>query len=284
MSLRPRARRTRLTVVSLVIACLVVITVDYEQGANGPLEGLGKVALGVISPLQEAVSKITRPVGDFFSAIGSLPSLKSENERLQQELDQARAQLATQSDATARVAELEELLGFTETIPGEEVAALVISNGVSNFEWSITVDKGSSDGVQVGDAVIASAGLVGHVTRTTGGSAEVQLITDPDSGVSVGVTDVEHSGGVLVGGGENDMKLELLPTSLPAEQLNGKSVETRPYAAGGFSNRYPPGILVGRVSRVLDSSGALSKFVAVQPTVDFSSLSEVLVVLSEAPA
>ena len=283
MALRPRVRRTRLLVVTLISVCLVIITVDYQQGANGPLEGLGRMTLSVITPMQEAVSKITRPVGAFFSAVGSLPTLKEENERLQEELDQARTQLAAQADLAQEVADLRRQLGYAEIIDAPRLPAFVIANGVSNFEWSITIDRGADDGVQPGDPVIASAGLVGRVTRVTGGSADVLLIIDPDSSVAARVEGVDNASGEVSGRGEGDMQMGFIDADVPAEELNGRLVVTSGYSAPGYSNRYPPHVPIGRVSRVLDSSGSLTKYVTVQPTVDFSSLSEVLVVLSETP-
>jgi len=59
VALRSRARSTRLLVVALVSISLVTITVDYRQGDDGPLAALADAALVVISPLQEALSKIS---------------------------------------------------------------------------------------------------------------------------------------------------------------------------------------------------------------------------------
>ena len=67
MALRSRARSTRLLVVTLVSISLVTITVDYRQGDEGPLAAASEAALVVLTPLQEAVSKVTRPIGNFFA-------------------------------------------------------------------------------------------------------------------------------------------------------------------------------------------------------------------------
>lgn len=269
--------------VCLVIACLVVITVDFRQGDKGPLEGIGRTALSVITPFQEAMSKITRPIGDFFSALVSLPSLKKENDELRERNAYLESQLSAAADLQAQVAELEKDLELAEQIGGgEPTGAFVISNGVSNFEWSITIDKGSDDGVQVGDAVVVSAGLVGRVVRVTGGSADVQLITDPDSGVAGRIGDTRETG-VVMGQGERDMKMEGIDAAVPSAQLEGKIVKSVGYRIGDQSNVYPPGIPIGVVSRVLDSAGALSKYVTIAPVVDFSALDVVLVVRSGTP-
>ncbi len=199
MALRSRARSTRLLVVALVSISLVTITVDYRQGDDGALSALGDTALVVISPLQEAVSKVTRPIGNFFSTLVRLPSIRHERDVLRDRVSALETQLAeTQADQT-RLLELEALLGL-ETSLGpkvETVAAQVIANGVSNFEWTITIDQGSSDGIAEDMPVIASAGLVGHVLRVGPDSSVVQLIIDPDSFVA-GRLDVSRQTGLPV--------------------------------------------------------------------------------------
>ncbi len=62
-------------VVVLVSISLAVITLDYREGENGPLAGLGRAALAAMAPLQQAVTTVIRPVGDFFSGLVHLPSL-----------------------------------------------------------------------------------------------------------------------------------------------------------------------------------------------------------------
>ena len=74
---RQRPRSTRLLVVVLVSISLAVITLDYREGQDGPLAGLGRDALAAMAPLQHAVTTVTRPIGDFFSGLAHLPSLET---------------------------------------------------------------------------------------------------------------------------------------------------------------------------------------------------------------
>ena len=60
---------------ALVAASLAIITLDYRQGDAGPLAGMGRAAQTFMAPLQEGVTTVTRPVGDFFSGLAHLPSL-----------------------------------------------------------------------------------------------------------------------------------------------------------------------------------------------------------------
>ena len=111
MALRTRARSTRLLVVALVSISLVTITVDYREGTQGPLASLGDGALAVISPLQEVVSKVTHPIGNFFSTLVRLPSIRHERDVLRERVDALETQLAEGRADQASLAELEALFG-----------------------------------------------------------------------------------------------------------------------------------------------------------------------------
>jgi len=280
VALPSRTRSARLLVLMLVSASLVTITVDYRQGPHGPLAAAGDAALAAISPLQDAVSKVTKPIGNYVSTLVRLPSIRAENEALRARVAELEAQVATSADLAARVSQLEALLGLREELGAlRTVGAQVIANSVSNLEWTITIDKGSSDGVGVDMPVIAPAGLVGHVVRVAPDSAIVRLIIDPDSAVAARL-DVSRATGLLEGQGQRDLRMRLVD---PATEVQpGERVVTAGYRIPGVGGGlYPPGILIGSVSHVLAGEAELEKFVTVRPAVDFSALDMVLVVLSD---
>ncbi|MEX0743429.1 MAG: rod shape-determining protein MreC [Actinomycetota bacterium] len=280
MALRSRARSTRLLVVTLVSASLITITVDYRQGDSGALAAAGDTAIAVIAPLQEAVSKVTDPVGNFFSTLVRLPAIRRENEDLKSRVAELQRVVSETTSDRTRLNEIEALLGLQESFGTriETTAAQVIANGVSNFEWTITIDKGSSDGIQDEMPVVAAAGLVGHVVRVTPSSSIVQLIIDPESFVA-GRLDGSGTTGLLEGEGQGDLRMSQVDPAI--QVLPDERVVTAGYRFGGaFESLYPPNVLVGTVSRVLSEDNALEKFVTVRPAVDFSTLSVVLVVLS----
>ncbi len=280
MALPTRTRGARLLVVTLVCASLATITVDYRQGDRGPLAAAGEAALAVVSPLQEAVSRATKPIGSFLATLVRLPSIRAENERLRARVAELEQQVATSADLAARVEQLEALLGLREQLAGlRTVGARVIANSVSNLEWTITIDAGASDGVAVDMPVVAPAGLVGHVIRVGPDSAVVELIIDPGSSVAARL-DVSRATGLLTGQGERDLRMRLIDPATPVEP--GERVVTAGYRIPGVGGGlYPPGILVGSVSRVLGAEAELEKLVTVRPAVDFSALDVVLVVLGD---
>jgi rod shape-determining protein MreC len=271
MALYGRARRTRLVVVSLVMASLVTITVDYRGGEAGPLAAAGRAALSVVGALQDGVSRVLDPVASWFSGIVRVGSLKEENERLRQQVRELQQERARLMAIELENRQLRDLLDLRGSLGFRGVTARVVGESVSNFEWSVTIDAGSSDGVRKDMAVLSGEGLVGRVVEVAPNTSVVQLIIDPDSAVAARLVNSGETG--LVEGNRNqDLRMELVNPDV--EVLPDEQVVTSGYQGG----LYPPGILIGYVSHVLSQPGMLTKLVAVRPAVDFSSLSFVLVV------
>src|SRR5438093_630871 len=178
MALGGRTRSTRGLVIVLVTISLVTITIDYRQGDSGPLAKIGDAALTIITPLQKAVTSVTRPIGTFFTGLFHSYSLEERVRVLQAQIDAMQTQHIRDLSLEKKYEDLIKLIDLKNTLHLETTGAQVIGSGVSNFEWSITIDKGSSDGIHRGMAVVAAAGLVGNVTQTGPFSSRVTLILD----------------------------------------------------------------------------------------------------------
>jgi rod shape-determining protein MreC len=275
---RQRPRSTRLLVVALVSISLAVITVDYRQGDAGPLAGVGSGAKAVMAPMQRAVTTVTEPIGDFFSGLAHLPSLANENDRLTEENDALRGQLASDAYEQEQYQGLLDLMELRGSLDPTSVPALVIANGISNFEYTITIDKGSSDGIEQDQPVATgfpgSPMLVGRVVHVSPDSADVRLIIDRDYAVAATVEGTEEAG-LVEGQGDQDLRMSLVE---PGTLIEGdESVFTQGYEVNGEAGLYPPGMLIGQVSRTIEAENVTQEYVEVRPAVDFETLQFVLV-------
>jgi rod shape-determining protein MreC len=276
MALYRRTRSTRLLVVTLVLASLITITVDYRGGHGGPFEVAGRATQTVVSALQGAVSTVLRPVGSFFSGLAHIGSLQSTNKRLQARIQQLEQQQAHNISLERQNAELLALLKLQNALGMKGVAAVVIGQTVGNFEWAITINRGSSDGVKVDAPVVSGDGLVGHVVEVAPNSSIIQLVIDPDSAVA-GRLSGSGQTGLIVGERNQDLQMQLV--SPDAKVSPSEQIVTAGYMVPGQGqgSLYPPEIVIGTVSHVYQQNGGLTKIVAVRPAVDFSSLETVLV-------
>jgi rod shape-determining protein MreC len=277
MAVIRRARSTRLLVVSLVMASLITITIDFRGGQSGPLELAGRAALTVIGPLQDAVSRVMGPVASFLSGLARIGSLEEENRRLQAEIEQLE-QLAGQRVSMEReLTRLRRLLDLNDQLGVTGVAASVIGRSPSNFEWSITINVGSAEGVKRGHPVVSGEGLVGRVTQVSLHWSSVELLIDPHASVAARLAGSGETG-LLTGQREDPLTMDLVNPD--AKVAAGEQVLTSGYDGG----LYPPGILIGFVALVYTTPGSLEKSIQVRPAVDFTSLEVVEVVLKARPA
>jgi rod shape-determining protein MreC len=285
MVTRQRPRSTRLLVVALVSVSLAVITLDYRQRDSGPLAGLGDAAKAAMAPMQQAVTTVTEPIGDFFSGLAHLPSLADENERLKTDVAALQAQIRTDGYERSQYEDLLDVLELSQTLDPPVVAAVVISNGISNFEYTITIDKGSSDGVEVDQPVATGSPgaqmLVGRVVSVTPTSADVRLIIDRDYAVAATVEGTREAG-LVEGQGDADLRMSLVE---PGTLIEGdESVFTQGYEVNGQAGLYPPGMLIGQVSRTVPAENVTQEYVEVRPAVDFETLQFVLVLQARTEA
>ena len=269
--------------VSLIAASLAIITVDYRAGDEGPLADAGRAVQGAISPLQRAVASVVNPVTDFFSNLAELPSLASRNDALEAELEDLKTAQQLNGELQQQVQSLERILGL-QTIMSRTVAARVIASGVSNFEWTITIDAGSNDGIDENMPVVtgdeSGSRLVGRVITVTPDSSVVQLLIDRGF-VVPGKLTTSQEAGTVEGRGAEELRMELLGPGIEVSETSPESVVTLGYSVNGQRGIFPPGILIGTVSRAFSEPDGVDSFVTVRPAVDFSTLQYVLVMVRD---
>jgi rod shape-determining protein MreC len=283
--IRQRPRATRLVVVALVSVSLAVITLDYRQGEAGPLAGAGGAAKAFMAPMQEAVTTVIEPIGDFFMGVAHLPSLADENQRLKEENAALLAQIQADGYEQSQYEDLLGLLKLQQSLVPPSVPAVVIANDVSNFEYTIMIDKGSSDGIEEDQPVATGFPeapiLVGRVVEVTPTSAAVQLIIDREYAVAATLEGTREAG-LVVGQGDADLRMSLVE---PGTVLDGdESVFTQGFELNGEAGLYPPGMLIGQVSRTVPAENATQAYIEVRPAVDFETLQFVLVLQARTEA
>jgi rod shape-determining protein MreC len=280
VAIRQRTRSARLLVVILVAASLAIITVDYRGGDEGPLDAAGRAVSSALAPMQRAVSGVVQPISNFFSSLAELPSLAQKNEELEREVEDLRTAQQLNQELARRIHDLEQLIGL-QTILHGTIPAQVIASGASNFEWTVTIGAGSDDGVAVNMPVVTGASdaprLVGRVIRVTPISSVVQLLIDRDFAVPA-TLNTSHESGMVEGRGVEELRMRLLRPGVEVSQTEPESVFTLGYQVQGEPGLYPPGILIGTVSRAFSEPGSVESFVTIRPAVDFSTLENVLVI------
>jgi len=271
-------RPARGTLITLLLACATLITLDYHGGPDSPLEPARAAVGEVLGPIESATSTAVRPfvaIPDWFhsqsSLRGDVAALEAENSAL-------RRQLETSGLDTQRLAEYDALAKAQRDSGYQLVPARVIAMGPSQaFSRTVTIDAGSDDGITADETVLNNDGLVGRVLRTTTTTATVLLILDADSTVG-GRIGSNLEVGFLNGQGklgqDGNLLLDLVDDSLIPSR---DDVVVTWGSQGGAP--YVAGIPIGRVTSVMSSPRETSQQAVIEPFVDFGALDLVGVVV-----
>lgn len=227
-----------------------------------------------VSPLISAQSWLSQrylAFSDFFNSPRDMATLRAQNAQLEKEVAMLQSEIVALQENLAQSDILYTLLDFARTNPEHEyVAATVIGREISPFLQYIIIDKGSNDGLRHGMPVVTQQGLVGRIDALISDASRIQLITDANSSVNVKLQTAGVEG-LVRGSVTGEISLDMVPVD--SEVQIGDILMT-----SGLGGTYPPNIFVGQVLTMQSKQNVLFQTGSVQPVVDFSNLSAVLVI------
>ncbi|HEX9847334.1 MAG TPA: rod shape-determining protein MreC [Acidimicrobiia bacterium] len=269
---REPGARTLPTFITLLVMGLLLMTFDVRSEGGGVTGTLRTGAQTIVAPLQKAAAFVVNPVVNMIDSLSNVATLREQNIALQQELAEFEAALIAVDDDLARLEFYEQLydLETSGTDIGRTVAQVI---GRPDASKALIIDKGTSNGIAVGQPVIDTSGyVVGTVQRVTAGTAIIVPITVGPDAVAVIVG--EQAGVVVPQVATNEMRLEIFDAREPVFELDR-------VVTSSASVRFPAGYPVGEVTAdAAPSVGALST--GVRPFVNVDAL-RVVVVLAWPP-
>jgi len=198
------------------------------------------------------------------------PALIAENRALKRQIQTLLAHEETHRELYLENTRLRALIQFRAQAPWKLTPCEVIGREHDLWSRSILLDKGSADGIAVGQAVMTPVGLAGRITQVSPGTSRAMLVTDPSFRVAATVTRLRMTG-LAVGHSPGECRLTYLPPD--AEVQSGDIVVT----AGGVSF-CPGGIPIGSITGSDESQADLYRSARFKPAVELSALEEVLVI------
>jgi rod shape-determining protein MreC len=233
---------------------------------------LSFVTFGAFSRVQGATAGAIHGVRDVWGNYAGLRGVRAENEMLRKQVADLEVRLQEQRALAAQSSRLQDLMNLRSTANLPLLAAEVIAGNPNPGMRTVTIDRGTADGVMSDMAVIAPTGIVGRVIgKPAAHAAIVQLLIDRNAAAGA-VSEGTRAGGMVVGS-EHDPPLVMELVSNLAEVKPGDAI-----VASGADGIYPKGFAIGSVESSQRGPG-LYRAITVRPRVDFSSLEYVLVVL-----
>jgi rod shape-determining protein MreC len=273
-------RRRRAVLAVFVGLSVALLTAYFGESGGGVLHALQNGAQEALAPIETGASRALKPARDLLGWTGDTVDAKKENGKLKGEVERLRSQVARSQTAERDASQLRGLVGLrreAEFPQGTDpVAARVIARSPTVWYATVKIDKGSSDGVHLDQPVIAAGGLAGKVTRVTGGTSEVTLITDASSAVS-GQIMPDGANGIVKPevGDPNDLLLDFVQKGRRVQQ--GATVVTSGFTSNRVESLFPRGIPIGRVAKVDLDEIKLYQRVHIKPFADLRRLDYVQV-------
>jgi rod shape-determining protein MreC len=228
----------------------------------------------VISPFLKTGSGLERQITSVRAGLKSLEDLEKENAALRVENRSLKATNEALRDVQHEVNRLRHALNYRQRSLFRLVPAEIISRDSSTWWRTVTINRGSEDGIEPEMPVLTDEGLVGRTTTVSESVAVVLLVSDENCRVAASVEGTREQGivtGERVEGSLTPM-LDLNYLSKQAELKPGQKVYT-----SGVGGVFPCGLLIGTVHsfkvRALDSQAKLA------PAVDLAKLEDVFVVI-----
>ena len=244
------------------------MTVDHRAQH---LESLRSVLNTLVYPLQVAVDLPIQAGNWMAENFSSRQNLVSENARLRENQFLIDTKLEKLADLEAENRRLRKLLDSSAKVGERVLVAELLSVDMDPYSRRIVLNKGSRDGVEVGQSLIDSNGVMGQVVHVAPFSSNALLITDPSHALPV----QNHRSGqrsLAVGTGPlNRLELAHLPNN--ADVRIGDVLVT-----SGLGGRFPAGYPVGRIVNIERNRGRPFATVTVQPSARLERNREVLLV------
>lgn len=244
-----------------------------RAGVLAPVEGIAAAPLNFIAGV---FNRLGLGLGQGLEDWSEIETLRQRNADLEEALAQFQSELVELREIASDYRRLAALLDYTTQAANQEfVAADVIGIDQMALRRTLTINRGTRDGITKGMPVVTGSGLVGRILSVGATSARVLLITDRDSAVSARLQSTRAVGSVI-GQTSGSLRMEMIPL--------GQTVQVGDLViTSGLGGNFPPDIVIGIVTSTRQYEFELAQEAELTSLNDFESLEFVLVITSFEP-
>ncbi len=255
-----------------IVVSILLMTLYAREGGSGVLHNIQAAIENTVAPIKIVGTTVESgfegagdAIGDATASPDTLSALKEQNAELNE--------LAAQGEEYRLEAQrLESLLNLKDTYDIDGVAAHVIGRSTDAWNQTVSIDVGSSSGVDVGLTVMGPSGVIGQVISVSPGYSTVRLLSDPNSGAAA-LVQSSRAEGIVRGSLTGVLYLENVDAGVV---LNVGDV----VLTSGLGGSYTRGLLIGTIVRIEGNADDGSQSIVISPNEEISSLEDVMVVFS----
>lgn len=247
----------------LIVLSVALITLYVRMDGGGVFSLVRGGVQTVTKPIEAACSVLSTPF-DRVSDMGR----DEELEQLRRENEQLRTLVAELEEYRQQDQRLTALVTMSDTYGLESVSAQVV-DVTTGWDRTATINKGTNDGIKVGQGVVSSCGLYGQVESVTATTSVVRLVNDADASTAAMIQN-SHARGIVRGAYDGTLTLEYV--SVDTTVGEGDIV-----ISSGQGGAYPRGLIIGSVSNIETDSSRLYYRITVEPIYSIDDCLEVMV-------
>ncbi|MEG0770580.1 MAG: rod shape-determining protein MreC [Clostridia bacterium] len=259
-----------LVVLFLLIIFFIVSIVTGKNIFVNYISGL------ITTPVQSVTENVSNSSMNLWNKFNKYDQINEENENLKKEISDLESEINRSENLIEENKRLKELLDYKNSVPNLSLKTAAIISKSSN-EWydSFTINIGSLNGVNKGNAVITDLGFVGVINEVSLNHSTVSTILNPEC--VIGAFDIRINEPSILEGNlelsrENFSKLTFFDNKSDIA-INDTIVTS------GLGKDCPANIKLGTVTEILTDTNGLSKFAKITPAVQLDKLKKVFVVV-----
>jgi rod shape-determining protein MreC len=263
----------------VILIFVLLFLMFSHQGKSGRWNPIERAAVEITAPFQKFFSNAVNATSNMWLKYFDLIDTYKQNLRLKDEIYSLKAENFLYKERLATYQRKDKLLQLAETSDKKMIAAQVVGWDPSGLFKAVIIDKGRSSGLTINMPVINADGVVGRLVSVSSNYSKVLLLIDQNSAVDC-ITQRSRDSGIVKGLSAKTIVYEpsMDYVAKTSDIIVGDAVVT-----SGIGGIFPKGVPVGEVTDVKAPTDELFMAVKIKPSVDFSKLEEILVILTEDP-
>ena len=255
----------------IVVSCILM----YQDSQDGYTKTLRTYLSVFAYPITYVVNLPRNTIEDLRTNLSDRSSIIDENKQLKEENIQLKSDLQRVYKLDSENKRLYELLGSYPERQRNFLFADIIATSTVPDRHQITINKGSNDGVNIGDAVADSNGIIGHVIRDQFFSSEILLISDLEHAIPIEITSTGERSIAYGIGDMNHLEIRSIPS-------NSKAMKGDVVISSGLGGRYPEGFPIGEISGIDGKEGENFLTITLSPFANLKIINEIWIIQTEA--
>jgi rod shape-determining protein MreC len=256
----------------IILSCVLM----YQDSQDGYTKTLRTYLSVLAYPITYVSNLPKNSIEGLRISLSDRSSIIDQNKKLKEENIQLKSDLQRVYKLDAENKRLYELLGSYPDRQKNFLFADIIASSTVPDRHQITINKGSDDGINVGDAVADPDGIIGHVIRDQFFSSEILLISDLEHAIPI---EIINTGERAIAYGTGDInRLEIRSIQQNTKAQKGDVVVT-----SGLGGRYPEGFPIGEISGINRTEGENFLTINLSPFADLKIINEIWVIQTEVP-